>query len=137
MNVENLNTVDPFAEEQDFGINDDDLGDQHIVHIRVQQRNGRKMLTTVQGIEKYADPREAMKDFRKLFACNGTMPNPKKDADKTKKASKTKKGDKAKKVDKEDEADDVIQLQGDQRVGVVKFLVGRGVRKDLIKIHGF
>jgi hypothetical protein len=42
---------DPFADE-----GDDSLGDvgshQNYIHIRVQQRNGRKTLTTLQGLPK-------------------------------------------------------------------------------------
>lgn len=58
MNIQNLSSYDPFA----------DLGDeskpdattqaakkqqtQNYVHIRIQQRNGRKTLTTLQGLPK-------------------------------------------------------------------------------------
>ncbi|TOF73226.1 hypothetical protein CGJ15_27390, partial [Vibrio parahaemolyticus] len=46
MSIQNLNTFDPFADAArgtDEGVQDG------LVHIRIQQRNGRKTLTTVQG----------------------------------------------------------------------------------------
>lgn len=43
--------VDPFAEETGIGVNDKDVGSQqNIIHIRTQQRNGKKSLTTLQGL---------------------------------------------------------------------------------------
>lgn len=36
------------------------------VHVRVQQRNGRKSLTTVQGISKSFDYKRLLKDFKKV-----------------------------------------------------------------------
>ncbi|KAG8979616.1 Eukaryotic translation initiation factor eIF-1 [Tulasnella sp. JGI-2019a] len=53
MNVQNLNNFDPFAEEGDL-LDDDSVGAQNYLHIRVQQRNGRKTLTTLQGLPKGA-----------------------------------------------------------------------------------
>jgi translation initiation factor 1 len=48
--------IDPFADEgQQLG--DEDVGSQqNYVHIRIQQRNGRKTLTTLQGLPK-GEPR--------------------------------------------------------------------------------
>lgn len=46
------------------------------------------------------------------FACNGTL------------------------VDDE-ESGQVIQLQGDQRLKISTFLVGEGIAKASIKVHGF
>ncbi|CAB0035602.1 unnamed protein product [Trichogramma brassicae] len=51
MSIQNLNTFDPFADA--IKGSDDDVQDG-LVHIRIQQRNGRKTLTTE-------------------FACNGTV----------------------------------------------------------------
>ncbi|GBG65443.1 hypothetical protein CBR_g51038 [Chara braunii] len=99
---------DPFA---DAAANE--TGSKDYVHVRVQQRNGRKSLTTVQGIDKRFDYRKVLKDFKKEFCCNGTV------------------------VD-DPELGQVIQLQGDQRKNVSTFLVNAGiVKKDLIKLHGF
>ena len=83
------------------------------VHIRVQQRNGRKSLTTIQGLDKGFDYKKVIKAFKKEFCCNGTVVE---DAD----------------------AGAVIQLQGDQRKNASAFLVDNNlVKKSLLKIHGF
>jgi len=82
------------------------------VHIRTQQRNGRKSLTTVQGLDKKFEYSKVLKAFKKKFNCNGTI------------------------VD-DPEYGNVIQLQGDQRQNVSQFLTEEGIcKKDIIKIHG-
>ena len=46
-------SIDPFADEGGIDLDDKDVGSQKdVIHIRIQQRNGRKSLTTVQGIPK-------------------------------------------------------------------------------------
>lgn len=106
--IQNLASYDPFA---DTG--DDDAKLTGYIHIRIQQRNGRKTLTTVQGLPNDIDPKKLLKAFKKEFACNGTI------------------------VDDED-LGQVIQLQGDQRMKVKQFLVGESiVGGDKIKVHGF
>ena len=83
------------------------------IDIRVQQRSGRKTLTTVQGLPTSIDPKRALKAFKKGFACNGTI------------------------VD-DPELGEVIQLSGDQRQKVATVLVDEGIcNKDEIKVHGF
>lgn len=67
------------------------------VHIRIQQRNGRKTLTTVQGVPDEYDPKKLLKHFKKEFACNGT-------------------------VVEDEELGQVIQLQGDQRAKISQML---------------
>ncbi|KAL9814330.1 putative eukaryotic translation initiation factor SUI1, SUI1 domain superfamily [Arabidopsis thaliana] len=101
---------DPFA---DANVEDSGAGTKEYVHIRVQQRNGRKSLTTVQGLKKEYSYTKILKDLKKEFCCNGT-------------------------VVQDSELGQVIQLQGDQRKNVSTFLVQAGlVKKDNIKIHGF
>ncbi|KAG8884695.1 Eukaryotic translation initiation factor eIF-1 [Tulasnella sp. 403] len=113
MNVQNLNSFDPFAEEGDLLKDTDNVGSQqNYLHVRVQQRNGRKTLTTLQGLPKEYDPKKLLKAFKKEFACNGTL------------------------VDDE-ELGQVIQLQGDQRLKISSFLIDEGIPKGMIKIHGF
>ncbi|KAG1756556.1 translation initiation factor SUI1 [Suillus paluster] len=113
MNVQNLNAFDPFADEGDpLGGNQDVGSQQNYLHIRIQQRNGRKTLTTLQGLPKEYDPKKLLKAFKKEFACNGTL------------------------VDDE-EMGQVIQLQGDQRLKIVHFLTEEGIPKNTIKLHGF
>ncbi|KAK7405083.1 hypothetical protein VNO78_06268 [Psophocarpus tetragonolobus] len=101
---------DPFA---DANADDSGAGSKEYVHIRVQQRNGRKSLTTVQGLKKEFSYNKILKDVKKEFCCNGT-------------------------VVQDPELGQVIQLQGDQRKNVSTFLVQAGiVKKEHIKIHGF
>ncbi|KAH9817591.1 translation initiation factor SUI1 [Melampsora americana] len=110
MSVQNLTSRDPFA----------DVGDDQAistkaptkapdyVHIRIQQRNGRKTLTTLQGLPSEYDPKKLLKAFKKDFACNGTLVQ-------------------------DEELGQVIQLQGDQRTKVSLLLVDAGIRKfDLV-----
>ncbi|KAL8959473.1 MAG: hypothetical protein Q9183_005628 [Haloplaca sp. 2 TL-2023] len=106
--------IDPFAEA------DEDTGEtkqsQNYIHIRIQQRNGRKTLTTVQGLPKKFDQKKILKVIKKKFACNGTIVN-------------------------DTEMGEVIQLQGDQRKDVQEFLVdkkeGLALDTKTIKVHGF
>lgn len=84
-----------------------------LLDLRVQQRNGRKTLTTIQGLPKELNLKNVLKVFKKDFACNGNI------------------------VDDE-ELGEVIQLQGDHRQKVAEVLVAEGVcKKDDIHIHGF
>ncbi len=104
----NLHILDPFA---DTG--DDDTQATNYIHIRIQQRNGRKTLTTVQGLPDEYDLKRILKVLKKDFACNGN-------------------------IVKDKDLGDVIQLQGDQRVKVSQFLVTQlNLQKKNIKLHGF
>lgn len=114
----NLRPTDPF---NDVGadIDTESKGDLNknvgsgIVHIRIQQRNGRKTLTTVQGISEEFDKKKLVRAFKKKFACNGTV------------------------VD-HPEYGEVVQLQGDQRNNVCQFLTEIGiVKENQLKLHGF
>ncbi|CEQ42159.1 SPOSA6832_03954 [Sporobolomyces salmonicolor] len=82
------------------------------IHIRIQQRNGRKTITTLQGVPSEYDPKKLLKAFKKEFACNGSI------------------------VDDE-EMGKVIQLQGDQRQKILEILIEEGIEKETIKMHGF
>ncbi|SGY30193.1 BQ5605_C002g01128 [Microbotryum silenes-dioicae] len=82
------------------------------IHIRIQQRNGRKTITTLQGVPTEYDPKKLLKAFKKEFACNGSL------------------------VDDE-EMGQVIQLQGDQRTKIAEILIEEGIDKETIKLHGF
>jgi translation initiation factor 1 len=61
----NLFFPDPFA---DASKGDDLLpaGTEDYIHIRIQQRNGRKTLTTVQGIADDYDKKKLVKAFKKV-----------------------------------------------------------------------
>ncbi|CAB1439702.1 unnamed protein product [Pleuronectes platessa] len=108
--IQNLQTYDPFA---DKGDDQHPAGTEDYIHIRIQQRNGRKTLTTVQGISSQYDKKKLVKAFKKKFACNGT-------------------------VIEHPEYGEVIQLQGDQRKDICKFLTDVHLAKDeQLKVHGF
>lgn len=64
------------------------------------ERNGRKTLTTIEGIPSKFDLKKILKVIKKKFACNGTIVN-------------------------DEKAGDVIQLQGDQRIAIKEFLVDK------------
>ncbi|EFN55481.1 hypothetical protein CHLNCDRAFT_133842 [Chlorella variabilis] len=82
------------------------------VHVRMQQRNGRKSLTTVQGLPEAFDYKKILKALKKEYCCNGT-------------------------VIEDEELGKVLQLQGDQRKNVSAFLLGNELcKKDQIKVHG-
>ncbi|KAG7147640.1 Eukaryotic translation initiation factor eIF-1 like protein [Verticillium longisporum] len=128
MSIENLKTYDPFAEADEdtayvilwsptpadmpfFSL----LPPSLAIHSE-PQRNGRKTLTTVQGLPKKFDQKKILKVIKKKFACNGTIVN-------------------------DSEMGEVIQLQGDQRKDVQEFLIDKkeGLELDskTIKVHGF
>ena len=109
-NIQNLKAFDPFA---DAAKGDDESVQDGLVHVRIQQRNGRKTLTTVQGLSDEYDLKKIIKVAKKEFACNGTV------------------------VD-HSEYGEVLQLQGDQRENICKLLVSCGlVKQDQLKVHGF
>ena len=60
---------DPLAGAGDLG--NDTAGAREYVHIRIQQRNGKKCLTTVQGIEGSFDLKKILKALKKEHCCNG------------------------------------------------------------------
>lgn len=96
---------DAFAEDRE------DSGSK--VHIRIQQRNGRKSITTLQGLEEDLDLKKILRSFKKNFKCNGAITDHKRYGE-------------------------VIQLQGDQRSAARDFLVDHEIVKaDQVQIHGF
>lgn len=87
------------------------------IHIRIQQRNGRKTLTTVQGLDKSYDPKKILKAVKKEFGCNGHVVS-------------------AEEADAEAGTDahkklaafgQIIQLQGDQRQKIKDFFIQTGI----------
>lgn len=103
---------DPFADTDDTSGSGAGL-QEGLIHIRIQQRNGRKTLTTVQGIHPKFDLKKLVKVCKKEFNCNGT-------------------------VVEHPEYGEVIQLQGDKRDAMRNFLVEVGIASsELVKVHGF
>ncbi|EGW01357.1 Eukaryotic translation initiation factor 1 [Cricetulus griseus] len=93
---------------QDSSPPGDDLllaGTEDYIHIKIQQRNGRKTLTTVQGIAGGYHKKKLVKVFKKKFACNGT-------------------------VIEHPEYGEVILLQGDQCKNICQVQIEIGLAKD-------
>ncbi len=105
--IQNLNkTTDHFQDNSEDG-------SMNLIHVRCQQRNGRKMITTVEGISPMYSQHRIVKKMKKFFNCNGN-------------------------VHTEKDFGEVIQLQGDQRQHVKNFLETCGLAKEhQIKLHGF
>jgi translation initiation factor SUI1 len=57
-------SLDPFA---DAAKGDDESVQDGLVHIRIQQRNGRKTLTTIQGLSKEYDLKKIVRACKKVF----------------------------------------------------------------------
>ncbi|GJN26371.1 hypothetical protein PR202_gb14297 [Eleusine coracana subsp. coracana] len=103
-------SFDPLA---DAARAEDAAAPKDVVHLRVQQRNGRKTLTTVQGINADFNYARILRDLKRELCCSGIV------------------------VEDED-LGKIIQLQGDHRKCVGAFLVKAGMaRKENVKIHGF
>nr|ODN94878.1 translation initiation factor SUI1 [Cryptococcus depauperatus CBS 7855] len=95
----------------------------------LQQRNGRKTLTTIQGIPSKYNHTKILKAMKKEFACNGTVVKADAESDEESVApgAKVNHGD-------------VLQLQGDQRTASRQFLIDSGIvpqkeAKDLIVVY--
>lgn len=83
-----------------------------IIHIRLQQRSGRKSLTTIQGLKRKFNHEKILKNLKKEFCCNGC-------------------------VIEDDDLGTIIQLQGDQRQNSLDFFTKEKISdKEKIKIHG-
>ena len=107
--VEKAGTKAPFDESETT----DPSSNKTLIHIRNQQRNGRKSLTTIQGLAPLNfDCKKLCKAFKKKFNCNGT-------------------------VVEDEELGEIIQLQGDHRLRVAAFLEEEGVAtKNQLRLHG-
>ena len=86
---------------------------QGMVHIQFQQRTTRKCITIIQGLDEDLDFKKLVRHFKKMWSCNGA-------------------------VISDDQWGQVIQLQGEHRKAMAKFLIEEGIAmKSNIKIHGF
>ena len=85
----------------------------NFVHLHFQKRNARQCLTSVRGLPEDLDMKKLTRHFKKAWCCNGT-------------------------TTKHSEWGDIIQLQGDHRRDIFKFLIDEGIStKEEIKIHGY
>lgn len=105
-----------FANNDLFQEAGEDQGSTDKVHIRIQKRNGKKSITTIQGLATDLDLKKLIKAFKKSFNTNGT-------------------------IVKDVEVGEVIQLQGDHRNNVKDFLIRYKVyseqQENDIAIHGY
>jgi len=112
-----LRLADPFADASgavDAVSGEDTLGAGGKVHIRIQQRNGRKCITTVAGLSSKLHLKKIQKAIKKEHCCNGTV------------------------LKDEETGQEVMQFQGDQREAVKWFLLKQEIcNKDNVKVHGF
>ncbi|XP_035878451.1 eukaryotic translation initiation factor 1-like [Phyllostomus discolor] len=110
--IHNLPSFDPF----DDASKGEDLlpaGTGDYIHVRIQKRNGRKTLTTFQGIIDEYNKKKLIKAFKKKFAYNGT-------------------------VIEHQEFGEVIKLQNELCQNTCQFLSETGLAKDnQLKVHGF
>ena len=83
------------------------------IHIRIQQRNGKKSITSVTGLPDDLDLKKTLKYFKKTLNCNGS-------------------------ISKDEEFGNILQLQGDHRASVKNFLLEQEITiLENIIIHGF
>lgn len=104
--------TDPFSQRAEKG-----FGLQQKIHIRVQQRNGRKCITTIQGLDADLDLKRICKAMKKAFNCNGS-------------------------ITIDEEMGEIVQLQGDQRVNTKDWMmeqeiVSKAEADERLVIHGF
>ena len=106
MDADILKSLDPFSSKVV----------EKKIHLRTQQRNGKKCITTVQGLDDDLDIKRIAKAMRKQFNCNGS-------------------------IDEHEEYGQIIQLQGDQRDNVIEWLIEQEIltkqeAEDRIVKHG-
>lgn len=82
------------------------------VHIRIQQRTGKKVITIIQGLDSKISHKDLIKKFKTMYACGGHIAQDK-------------------------EFGEVIQLTGDQRFKVRDYLLDNSlVEADKVELHG-
>lgn len=85
----------------------------NFVHVRFQKRNNKKCLTLIEGIPKDIDLKKVLRYFKKAFSCNGTI------------------------VSDPDTGDKIMQLTGDNRKEVERFLKEEFiVPESCVRVHG-
>lgn len=100
-----------FAEFSDEETGEQQLLQDSYVHIRSQQRNGKKSITIIQNMPDEYDLKKLVKALRKVYACNGALTNHK-------------------------IYGDIIMLQGDKRLDVYEFITKVGlVKPEFVKVH--
>lgn len=79
------------------------------IHIRIKQRNGKKVITVIENLDKLQlDLKKIAQQLRKQFHCASVVKN------------------------------NVIELQGDHRVGIKQFIIDENiVDSKYIMLHGY
>lgn len=103
--------VDAFASIAD--VLEETTSTANYVHIRIQKRNNKKCFTIIEGMPRDIDLKKVLRYFKKAFSCNGTI------------------------VTNQESDEKVIQLTGDSRREVEKFLKEEYiVPENCVKVHG-
>lgn len=107
-----------WKEDNPFQVGDEVTKNQPVVHIRIKQRSARKNITTVEGIEECFDFPKIASHLKHAFSCACTV---------------------IETVDKStDHEHTILQLSGDQREKVSRFLIEEGICEPAnVKVHGF
>lgn len=102
---------DNFTFQNDFEISNKQKEEK--VHIRLQKRNGKKSIITIQGLADDLDLKKISKHFKKLFNCNTHVKH-------------------------DEKYGDIILVQGDHREEIKLFLIKEEIiDKEMIIIHGY
>jgi translation initiation factor 1 len=94
-------TIDPFADNKPVAK----------INIRIQQRNGKKSITTIQGLDADLDEKRICRAMRKEFNCNGN-------------------------IEEDKDYGTIIQLQGDHTDYMHEYLLNNDIDESSIKIKG-
>jgi translation initiation factor 1 len=87
--------------------------DETKINIRIQQRNGRKSITSISGLNPDLDLKKILKTFKKSLNCNGA-------------------------IIEDETLGKIIQLQGDQRASVKDFFIKEEIiSEENIIMHSF
>lgn len=91
---------------------DGDERDSTKIHLRIQQRTGRKSITIIQGLASDLDSVKIAKFLKKTFKCNGSITT-------------------------DPEYGEIITLSGDQRANVREFFIDQEIcLESQIVVHG-
>jgi len=100
-----------FDDDKPVAENEDVSKKTEKIHLRVQQRNGRKSITTVQGLSSDLDLKKIVKAVKKKYNCNGC-------------------------IVEDEKLGQILQFQGDHRDSLTTFLVENGFQAKDIQKHG-
>lgn len=87
---------------------------QNKIHIRIRQRNARRTITTVEGLNSDLDLKRILSHLKKQFKCGGAI------------------------IIDEETDNKILKFSGDQRINVRSFLIQEYIatERDII-VHGY